>query len=114
MAKTFRPWNPEQSEMFPASPLDLVEKDDLVHLVRNLVLEQLDLEEILGQYQEERGYPPFHPTMMTGLILYSYTQRIYSTRRMARACQQRVDFMALTGMQKPDFRTIHLVRQRHL
>jgi transposase/phage gp37-like protein len=114
MAKTFRPWNPEQNEMFPPSPLDLVEKDDLVHLVRNLVLEQLDLEEILGQYQEERGHPPFHPVMMTGLILYSYSQRIYSTRRMARACQQRVDFMALTGMQKPDFRTIHLFRQRHL
>jgi transposase len=114
MAKTFRQWNPEQTEMFPASPLDLVKKDELVHLVRSLVLEELDLGEIYSQYREERGYPPFHPGMMTALILYSYSQRIYSTRRMARACQQRVDFMALTGMQKPDFRTINLFRQRHL
>jgi len=114
MAKTFREWNPEQSVMFPPTALDLVEKEDVVHFVRNLVLEQLDLSEITKQYQEERGYPPFHPVMMTALLLYSYSQGIYSSRRMARACRQRVDYMALTGMQKPDYRTISLFRQRHL
>jgi transposase len=114
MAKTFREWNPEQSVMFPATVLDLVEPGDLVHFMRNLVMEQLDLSEILGQYQEERGYPPMHPVMMTALLLYSYCQGIYSSRRIARACKQRVDYMALTGMQKPDFRTINLFRQRHL
>jgi transposase len=114
MAKTFREWNPEQAVMFPPTALDLVERDDLVHFVRNLVLEQLDLSAITKQYQEERGYPPFHPVMMTALLLYSYSQGIYSSRRMARACRQRVDYMALTGMQKPDYRTISLFRQRHL
>ena len=114
MAKTFREWNPEQSVMFPPTVLDLVEKDELVHFIRNLILEQLDLSEIMGQYEEERGYPPMHPQMMTGLLLYSYCQGIYSSRRIARACKQRVDYMALTGMQKPDFRTINLFRQRHL
>ncbi len=79
MAKTFREWNPEQAVMFPPTVLDLVERDDLAHFVRNLVLEQLDLSEITKQYQEERGYPPFHPVMMTALLLYSYSQGIYSS-----------------------------------
>lgn len=114
MAKRFREWVPEQSVMFPATPLDMVEKEDVVHFVLNLVAENLDLSEIVEKYQEERGYPPFHPIMMTALLLYSYTQGIYASRRMARACRQRVDYMALTGMQKPDFRTISLFRQRHL
>ena len=114
MAKTFQEWNPEQGEMFPATPLDMVEKGDLVHVIRNLVLEQVDLQEIMGQYREERGYPPFDPRMMTALVLYSYCQGIYSSRRIARACRQRVDYMALLGMQKPDFRTVNLFRQRHL
>lgn len=52
--------------------------------------------------------------MMTAVLLYGYCQGIYSSRRMARACRQRVDFMALTSMQKPDFRTINRFRQRHL
>lgn len=114
MAKTFREWSPEQALMFPPTPMDWVGKDDVVVFVRNLVLEELDLSEIEDQYQEERGYPPFHPVMMTALVLYSYCQGIYSSRRMARACKQRVDFIALTGMQKPDHRTVNLFRQRHL
>jgi transposase len=114
MAKTFREWNPEQSVMFPPTVLDLVAADDLVHFIRNLVVEELDLSEIMSQYQEERGYPPMHPQMMTALLLYSYCQGIYSSRRIARACRQRVDYMALTGMQHPDFRTVNLFRQRHL
>lgn len=114
MGKIFREWNAEQGMMFPATPMDFVEKDDLVMLIRNLVLEDLDLSQILDQYSEERGYPPYHPTMMTALLLYSYCQGIYSSRRIARACKQRVDYLALTGMQKPDHRTVNLFRQRHL
>jgi transposase len=114
MGKTFREWTPEQGMMFPASPMDFVGKEDLGPFIRSLVLEQLDLSEILNQYQEERGYPPFHPAMMTALLLYSYAQGIYSSRRIARACKQRVDFLALTGMQMPDHRTVNVFRQRHL
>ena len=100
--------------MFPPTVLDFVPVDHLAHFVRNLVLEQLDLRKIMSQYSESRGYPPYHPAMMTTLILYAYTQRIYASRRIAGACEQRVDFMAVTGMQQPDFRTISDFRKRHL
>jgi transposase len=114
MSKTFREWNVEQGMMFPLSVLDFVPPEHAAHFVRNLVLEDLDLREIMVQYEETRGYPPYHPVMMTALILYAYTQGIYSSRRMAWACQQRVDFMAVTGKQEPDFRTISDFRKRHL
>jgi transposase len=100
--------------MFPPTAMDLVEKDDLVRLVMNLVAEELDLSEILNRYDEERGYPPYHPVMMTTLLLYSYCQGNYSSRRIAKACKQRVDYLALTGMQRPDHRTVNLFRHRHL
>src|SRR5262250_4033987 len=114
MSKTFREWNPEQSEMFPPCAMDLVPAGHLAHFVRNVVSEQLDLSEILDSYDEERGYPPYHPVMMTAVLLYANAVGIYSSRRIARACEERVDFMAVTGMQKPDFRTISLFRLRHL
>jgi len=94
--------------------MDLVPEGHLAHFIRNVVSEQLDLSEIWDSYGEERGYPPYHPVMMTALLLYCNGVGIYSSRRIARACQERVDFMALTGMQKPDFRTISLFRLRHL
>jgi hypothetical protein len=39
---------------------------------------------------------------------------VYSPRRVAQACEERVDFMAATAMNQPDFRTIAKFRQRHL
>jgi transposase len=114
MSKTFREWNVEQPMMFPPTVLDFVPLDHLAHFVRNLVLEELDLKKITNQYSESRGYPPYHPAMMTALILYAYTQGIYASRRIEAACRQRVDFMAVTGMQQPDFRTISDFRKRHL
>jgi len=114
MAKTFREWIPEQSYLLPPSVLDWVPTDHLVHLVVNLVREQLNLDSILKSYKEERGYPPYHPVMMVALLLYSYSQAMYSSRRMAKACRERMDYVVLTGRQEPDFRTIALFRSRHL
>lgn len=115
MAKTFREWNVEQAWLLPPSVLDFVPADHVAHFVRETVREQLDLSAILAPYeQEERGYPPYHPVMMTALLLYAYSQGVYSSRRIARACEERVDFMAVTGLNRPDFRTVSDFRKRHL
>lgn len=114
MAKTFRPWNVEQVWLLPPSLLDFVPEHHPAHFVRDLVRESLDLGEIFDTYGEERGYPPFHPGMMTALLLYAYTQGVFSSRKIAKACLERVDFMAVTGMNKPDFRTVSKFRKRHL
>jgi transposase len=114
MAKTFREWNVQQQMLLPPSVLDFVPAGHLAHFVRDTVAEELDLSAIVDGYEEERGYPPYHPVMMTALLLYAYCQAIYSSRRIARACAERVDFMAVTALQQPDFRTIATFRRRHL
>src|SRR5262245_56659954 len=52
--------------------------------------------------------------MMVALLLYAYSRGVYSSRKIAQACEERVDFMAVTAMNRPDFRTIATFRQRHL
>src|SRR5580704_2409274 len=42
--------------------------------------------------------------MMVAVLLYAYTQGVYSSRRIARCCEERLDFMAVTAMNMPDFR----------
>src|SRR5205807_7587053 len=39
---------------------------------------------------------------------------IYASRRIAKACRERVDFMSIVGLDAPDFRTIADFRKRHL
>src|ERR1700712_5498134 len=46
--------------------------------------------------------------------IYGYSRGLYSSRQLARACEERVDVMAVTGLSRPDFRTIAEFRKRHL
>jgi len=114
MEKTFRRWEPEQRLLLPPAVEEFVPRDHVAHFLRDLVREQLDLGAILTTYSEVRGYPPYHPVMMTALLLYAYCQGVYASRRIAQACEQRLDFMAVTAMARPDFRTISDFRKRHL
>lgn len=114
MSKAFGPWDVEQDWLLPPSVHELVPAGHVAHFVRDTVRAELDLEAVLSTYTEERGYPPYHPTMMVALLLYAYSRGVYSSRRIAQACEERVDFMAVTAMNRPDFRTIAMFRRRHL
>jgi len=114
MAKTFKSWAVDQLVLLPPSVQELVPVGHLAHFVRDLVRESLDVSAILKPYTEDRGCPPYDPTMMTALLLYAYSQGLYASRRIAKACEERVDFMAVTARQSPDFRTISDFRKRHL
>jgi transposase len=115
MSKTYRAWDVDQVWLLPPSVHDFVAPDHPAHLVRELVRGELDLSAILAPYEAElRGMPPYHPAMMTALLLYGYSRGVYSSRMLARACAERLDFMAVTGMQRPDFRTVADFRKRHL
>ena len=114
MGKTFRAWDVDQGWLLPPSVHDFVPAGHLAHFVRDTVREGLELSAIVGSYEEDRGKPPYHPAMMVALLLYGYSRGIYSSRRLAQACEERVDVMAVTGLNKPDFRTIAEFRRRHL
>jgi transposase len=114
MSKTFRPWLVDQPQLLPPSVMEFVPEGHVAHFVRNLVRDELELSAILAAYGEERGYPPYHPVMMTALLLYGYSRGVYSSRRLERACEERLDFLAVTAMNRPDHRTICAFRRRHL
>jgi transposase len=114
MSKTFRSWDVDQSWLLPRSAHDFVPSGHLAHFVRDTVREALDLSAILQAYGEERGQPPYHPGMLVALLLYGYSRGVYSSRQLARACEERMDFMAVTGLNRPDFRTVSDFRKRHL
>src|SRR5918911_2436281 len=113
MPKTFRTWDVDQCWLLPPSMHELVPPGHLAHFVRDTVREALDLSAILAAFDEERGYPPYHPGMMVALLLYAYCRGVYSSRRIARGCEERVDFMAGTGMQRAGLPPPAPLRRRH-
>jgi transposase len=114
MSKQFRPWNPDQSFLFPPAPRDWLPENHLIYFLLDVV-PQMDLQPILRPYQaEERGQPPYHPTMLVTLLLYGYATGTFSSRRLMGRCETDVAFRVIVGEDIPDFRTISDFRKRHL
>ena len=81
------------------------------HLVRvvNRAVERIDLEALLRKYKGG-GTSSYHPRMMLKVLVYAYTQRTYSSRQIAKGLRENVNFMWLSGGNRPDFRTINAFR----
>ena len=57
--------------------------DHLAYFVSDLI-DQLDLSAITAVYEdEERGFPPYHPVMLTKVLVYAYCVGVFSSRRSA-------------------------------
>jgi transposase len=112
--KKYRPWNPRSYRNLALTPQQRLPEGDLVFFLLD-VIEQLDLEPFYSSYEvETRGAPPFDPGMLVCLLLYSYCVGVYSSRKIAKACQRNLAFIAIVGDDPPDFRTISDFRKGHL
>jgi transposase len=114
MAKTYRPYVPEQDLLLPPSLRDWLPEDHLAFFVSDLI-DQLDLSPITAVYEdEERGYPPYHPVMLTKVLVYAYCVGVFSSRKIQRRLVEDVAFRVLAAGNEPDFRTIADFRKTHL
>jgi len=112
--KTFREYDQDQLLLMPPSLADWIDAEHPARLVSELVERQLDLSPILVSYESLRGQPPYDPRMLLKVLLHGYTEGVMSSRKLAKACRVRVDFMYLAAGQRPDHRTISDFRKRHL
>jgi len=112
--KTYRPWDPDAYRQQAYSPQSQLPEDDLVFFFLDII-GQLDLSAIYAPYEDQlRGAPPFDPRLMSCLWLYAYSVGVFSSRKIALACQRNLAFLTITGDDRPDFRTISDFRKLHL
>src|SRR5437588_9885358 len=112
--KTYRPWDPDAYRQQAHSPHSKLPQDDLVFFLLDVV-PQLDLGALYAPYEDQlRGAPPFDPRLMTCLWLYAYAVGVFSSRKLALACERNLAFLAIVGDDRPDFRTLSDFRKEHL
>ena len=105
---TFKPYTMDQPSLLPASLEELIPADHLVRVV-NRVMDGLALEPILNEYKGG-GTSSYHPRMMLKVLVYAYTQKVNSSRQIAKGLRENVNFMWISGNNRPDFRTINRFR----
>ena len=109
--KVFREYSQSQGFLLPPSLDEFVPENHEARII-NEVVDTIDLSAVFVKY-EGGGAPAYHPAMMLKVIVYAYSQNIYSSRSIVRELKADTAFMFLSGLQSPDFRTICLFRADH-
>lgn len=104
----YKPYVMGQPSLLPPDLEELIPENHLVRTV-NEAIEELDLT-ILYQQYKGGGTSSYHPKMMLKVLVYGYIEKQYSSRRIAKALRENINFMWLSGQNRPDFRTINRFR----
>ncbi len=105
---TFKEYTMNQQYLLPPSLDELIPANHQVRVVESAI-ERMNIEPLLQQYKGG-GRSNFHPKMMLKVLVYAYTQKIYSSRMIAKALRENINFMWIAGNNRPDFRTINRFR----
>jgi len=113
----FKEYNQDQGLALPPYLEELIAPDHLVRVI-NSVVDQIDVALLCKGFKSSQhnkgGNLPYHPGMMLKVLIYAYATGTYTSRKIAEQVRENVHFMWLTGMQKPDFRTINRYRSVYL
>src|SRR5271167_4787825 len=104
-APVFKPYTQHQTMVLPPSVEDLIPSNHMVRVV-NRMIDGLNLQPLVATYKGG-GSSSYHPLMMVKVLVYAYLSKVYSSRYIAKALREDVNYMWLSGMQRPDFRTIN-------
>ena len=105
--RVFQPYTNRQMMMI----LDIeqfIPKNHLARAVDEMVESIPD--ELLTAHYVGGGRAPYHPKMMLKILLYAYTQKVYSSRAIEAMLTENLPMMWLAAMQTPDHRTINEFR----
>lgn len=98
----------EQKVLFPASLDEYIDDDSMVRAVAAFI-EHLPIGEmgfLRGEESETKGRPGYDPRVMLGIFVWGHLNNVRSSRRIERECGRNVELMWLSGMLRPDFKTL--------
>jgi transposase len=104
----FKAYTMEQPSLLPPNLEELIPDDHLVRVV-NRVVDGIDLDPLLSKYKGG-GTSSYHPRMMLKVLVYAYSEKVFTSRRIEKGMRENVNFMWLAGGNRPDFRTINRFR----
>jgi len=106
---TFVPFDRTQAFLLPPDLKDWLPDDDLAHFIVAAV-ERVPL----GAFKINKqagGKPQYHPQLMLALLIYSYANGIFSSRRIERATHRDIGVRFVAANSHPDHDTIAVFRQ---
>ncbi|MFZ0435557.1 MAG: IS1182 family transposase [Chthoniobacterales bacterium] len=101
----------QQHLLFPSNIFDLLPEEHVCHLYVEL-FDQLDTSSIENLYSS-KGQRAYHPRLMVSILIYAYSQGVFSSRQIERRCNEDLSFMFIAQMNCPNFRVLSDFRKDH-
>lgn len=103
----YRHYDPRQAKMIAVSYDRQLLPGTFEHALSYLIDHEVDLERFAARFKnDETGAPAYDPAVLLKIVLFAYSRGITSSRTMARACVENVQFIALACDQQPHFTTL--------
>lgn len=108
----FKSYRQHQVVLLPPSLEELIPPKHLVRVI-STAIDEMDLRGLMGQYRGG-GASRYHPVMLLKVLVYCYTQKIFTSRPIEKAIHENVYCMWLAGGNRPDHQTISRFRSERL
>jgi transposase len=103
----YKPYSYAQGKFIPVYFEKQILPGTFEYSLNHLIDHELDLSIFDERYRnEETGATAYDPRILLKVILFAYSHGIVSSRRIARACEENIIFMALSCDTNPHFTTI--------
>jgi len=100
-----------QRLLFPSNIFDLLPEDHECYIYEE-IFKQLDTTSVEKNYSV-LGQNAFHPRLIVGILIYAYSQGIFSSRQIKKKCHEDLGFMYISHLNCPDFRVLSDFRKDH-
>lgn len=115
MGQIFHPYDPDQGHLFPAAPRDWMPEGHLAFFISDTI-DELDLAVFYARYRgraNDRGNLAYEPRMLLKVLIFSYSQGIFSSRKIAAGIEEFVALRYLAAGNAPGHRTIARFRREN-
>jgi len=94
----------KQRKLFATNIFDLLPHDHTCYVYED-IFEQLETSIVEDNYSL-LGQNAYHPRLITAILIYSYSQGIFSSREIEKKCHEDLSFMFISHFNCPNFRVL--------
>ena len=94
----------KQRSVFATNIFDLLPNDHICYVYEE-IFEQLETSSVEERFSI-RGQNAYHPRLITAILIYAYSQGIFSSREIEKKCHEDLSFMFISHFNCPNFRVL--------
>jgi transposase len=99
-------------KLFAQNVFDLLPKDHDCFIYED-IFSQIDTKALEEKYSM-LGQHAYHPKLIVSILIYAYSQGVYSSRKIEKRCKEDLAFMYISHLNCPNFRVLSDFRKRNL